>query len=192
MSREIIPFYADDVSALARAIRRELARHDEETAADPAGRKGPGHVELLNMLARASGFRNFQHMRAQSDARERLDSPRVNVEPEVDYVRIERLTRYFDTAGRLTRWPGKHSDRLACLWVLWSRMEPRRVSTEAEINGALNAEHLFGDHALLRRELVDLGMMARTADGREYRRLEQAPPAEAVALIRHLGQRRAA
>ena len=66
------------------------------------------------------------------------------------------------------------------------------MSNEAEINGALNAEHLFGDHALLRRELVDLGMMARTADGREYRRLEQAPPAEAVALIRHLGQRRAA
>jgi hypothetical protein len=192
MSREIIPFHADDMSAFARALKRELARYDEETAADPARRKAPGHVELLNMLARATGFRNFQHMRAQADARERLDSLTVSVEPSVDYVRIERLARYFDAAGRLTRWPGKHSDRLACLWVMWSRMEPRRVSNEAEINGALNAEHLFGDHALLRRELVDLGMMARTADGREYRRLEQAPPAEAVALIRHLGQRRAA
>ena len=127
MSREIIPFHADDVSALARALKREFARHDEETAADPARRKGPGHVELLNMLARATGFRNFQHMRAQADARERLDHPPVTVEPAVDYVRIERLARYFDAAGRLTRWPGKHSDRLACLWVLWSRMEPRRV-----------------------------------------------------------------
>jgi hypothetical protein len=192
MSREIIPFYADDVSALARALKRELARHGEETAADPARRKAPGHVELLNMLARATGFRNFQHMRAQVDARERLEHPPVSLEPAVDYVRVERLARYFDAVGRLTRWPGKHGDRLACLWVLWSRLEPRRVWSEAEINGALNAAHLFGDHALLRRELVDLGMVTRTADGREYRRVEQAPPAEAVALIRHLGQRRAA
>ena len=191
MSREIIPFHADDVSALARALKRELSRHDEET--NPAGRKAPGHVELLNMLARATGFRNFQHMRAQADARDRLDHPAPPpVEPVVDYVRIERLARYFDVGGRLTRWPGKHSDRLPCLWVLWSRLEPRRVASEAEINAALNAEHLFGDYALLRRDLVDLGMMVRTADGREYRRVEKAPPAEAVALIRHLSARRAA
>jgi hypothetical protein len=192
MSREIIPFYADDVSALARALKRELARHTEESTTDTARRNGPGHVELLNMLARATGFRNFQHMRAQADARDRLDRPLPSVEPAVDYVRIERLTRYFDAAGRLMRWPGKHSDRVACLWVLWSRLAPHRVSSEAEINAALNAEHLFGDHALLRRDLVDLGLMARTPDGREYRRVEKAPPAEAVALIRHLGQRRAA
>jgi hypothetical protein len=34
--------------------------------------------------------------------------------------------------------------------------------------------------------------MTRTPDGRAYRRVEQAPPADAVALIRHLGQRQAA
>jgi hypothetical protein len=192
MSKEIIPFYADDVSALARALKRELARHDEESATAPAARKGPGHVELLNMLARATGFRNFQHMRSQADARERLDRPPPAPAPAVDYVRVEHVARYFDLAGRLTRWPGKHSDRLDCLWVMWSRIEPRRVYHEAEVNRALNAEHLFGDHALLRRELVDLGMMARTPDGREYRRLEKAPPADAVALIRHLGSRQAA
>lgn len=90
------------------------------------------------------------------------------------------------------RWPGKHSDRVTSLWVLWSRLEPKRVYSEGEINRALNAEHLFGDHALLRRDMCDLGLMTRTPDGREYRRVEQAPPADAVALIRHLGQRQAA
>jgi hypothetical protein len=76
--------------------------------------------------------------------------------------------------------------------VLWSRLPPRQAYSEAEINRALNGEHAFGDHALLRRELVDQGLVRRTADGREYRRVEQAPPADAVALIRHLGPRRAA
>lgn len=193
MSRDIFPFYADDMSALARALKRQLADHYEPGAGDGAVRKAPGHVEILNMLARAGGYRNFQHLRSQSDARERLDQPApIAAEPTVDYVRVKRVTRYFDAAGRLLRWPGKHSDRVTSLWVLWSRLEPKRVYNEGEINRALNAEHLFGDHALLRRDMCDLGLMTRTVDGREYRRVEQAPPADAVALIRHLGQRQAA
>jgi hypothetical protein len=193
MSRDIIPFYADDMSALARALKRQLAEHFEPPARDGAARKPPGHVDILNMLARAGGYRNFQHLRAQADARERLDQPApVAAEPTVDYVRLKRVTRYFDAAGRLSRWPGKYSDRVTCLWVLWSRLEPKRVYSEAEINRALNAEHLFGDHALLRRDMCDFGLMTRTPDGRAYRRVEQAPPADAVALIRHLGQRQAA
>ncbi|RAI38251.1 hypothetical protein CH341_28220 [Rhodoplanes roseus] len=104
-------------------------------------------------------------------------------------MKVERLARYFDAGGRLVRWPGKHSDRLSCLWVLWSRLPARAVMSEPAVNEALKAAHLFGDHVLLRRELVDLGLLARTPDGREYRRVEQPPPAEARALIRHLAVR---
>lgn len=181
MSRTLIPFHADDVSALARALKGELAKFDH----------APGHVELLNVLARSTGYRNFQHMRAQNEARERLEQP-ATVEAAIDYARLGRLARYFDANGRLTRWPGKHSPRVTCLWVLWSHIAPRQVYSEAEINAVLNAWHLFGDHALLRRDLCDTGLMVRTPDGREYRRVEQAPPAEAVALIRHLAARQVA
>jgi hypothetical protein len=92
----------------------------------------------------------------------------------------------------LLRWPGKFSDRQPCLWVLWSRLPPRQTFTEAEISRLLQEHHRFGDHALLRRELVDGGWMTRTADGRVYRRLERRPPPEALALIRYLSERQAA
>lgn len=107
-------------------------------------------------------------------------------------ARLGRILRYFDETGRLMRWPGKASHRPDCLWVLWSRLPAGAVMHEREVNERLAAEHLFGDHALLRRELVDTGLMRRTYDGREYRRIEQAPPPEAVELIRLLGRRRRA
>jgi len=185
MSRQSLPFFANDVSGFARALRRELSQSPDGSPAAT-----PSHLTLLNMVARAGGYQNFQHFRAQASAREKLEQTQVAPATEpADYVAVGRLARYFDEAGRLIRWPGKYSHRVLCLWVLWSRLEPRSVSTEAEINRTLNAQHLFGDHALLRREMCTHGLMKRTPDGREYRRIEQTPPATARALIRHLTQR---
>ena len=81
------------------------------------------------------------------------------------------------------------SHQLLCLWVMWSRIPARKTFTEREISALLNGLHTFGDHALLRRELFDRGLMERSADGREYRRLERKPPDEAVVLISRLGGR---
>ncbi len=181
MSRTVLPFSAPDMSALARSLHAELAK-----------REGiPGHLELLNMLARAAGFRNFQHFRAQAAAREAVENPAPPPPPapEVDFAKVQRIARYFDAAGRLIRWPGKHSHREPCLWVLWSRLPAGGTLDERAISELLGTWHLFEDHALLRRELVDYGLATRTPDGREYRRLERQPPPEALALIRHLAAR---
>jgi hypothetical protein len=179
MSKLQIPFVAEDVSALARSLAGQVTAHGGS----------PGHVEWLNILAKASGYRNFQHFRAQFEAREKLEAPPAPPPPPVDMVRLGRIVRYFDAEGRLTRWPGKASHRPDCLWVMWSRMPAGTVMHEREVNTRLAAEHHFGDHALLRREMVDGGLMRRTIDGREYRRIEQAPPASARELIRILARR---
>ena len=63
MSRTVFPFIAQDVSSLARALSRELEGVDSK----------PGHVQLLNMLTRSAGYKNFQHFRAQFDAQDRLE-----------------------------------------------------------------------------------------------------------------------
>ena len=181
MSRTPLPFATSDISALARSLARQSADHDG----------APGHVDWLNMLARGVGFSNFQHFRAQAEDREKLETPPPPTVP-VDMVRLARIARYFDEAGKLIRWPGKASHRPDCLWVMWSRLPADRVMHEREVNRRLGAEHLFGDHALLRRELVDNGLMRRTIDGREYRRIEKAPPAEAREAIRLLGRRKPA
>jgi len=58
--------------------------------------------------------------------------------------------------------------------------------SEPEINGHINSAHVFEDHALLRRELFDRGMVSRTPDGRVYRRIERQPTPEALELIKRL------
>ena len=178
MTKSVFPFYASDISSLARLLHRQLADCDHT----------PGHVELLNMLARAVGSRNFQHFRAKVIAEKRLLLGEEVAAP-IDYVELRRLTRYFDVNGRWLRWPTKFSDQEPCLWVLWSKLPPRTTLSEREVNELLLANHRFEDPALLRREMKERKMVTRTLDGREYRRLERKPPHAALALIRLLGQR---
>jgi len=175
MPKSVFPYYADDISAVARPLNTQLANCGHL----------PGHVELLNMLARAVGARNFQHFRAQLAAQRRMTrGPEVDM--AVDHVALQRLARYFDLDRRLLRWPTKFSHQEPCLWVLWSRLPARKILSEPEVNDLLFANHHFEDPALLRRELKERGMVTRTLDGREYRRVERKPPPLAAALIRSL------
>ena len=180
MSRELIPFSVDDISALAKAVRGNL----------PDAQAAPGHVEMLNILARAAGCRNFQHFRANAQAKARLDAPAASATPPqpVDFARLRRLLRHFDADGRLVRWPSKWSEQQVILWLLWSRLPARQIMTEKAVNACLEACHTFGDAALLRRMLCDGGLLARTPDCREYRRVEARPEATGRELIRRLGR----
>jgi hypothetical protein len=169
--RDLIPFATPDMSSLAKSLRAQLA-----------GRKVvPSHVEMLNMLARASGHRNFQHLRAR-----RTDERAAASAGSVDGGAVARAGGFFDAEGRLTSWPAKTSVQALCLWALWSRLPSERVMTEGEANAEINALHLFGDHAIIRRTLCQMGLLSRTIDGREYRRVERPPTPEAAALIRRL------
>ena len=58
MPRTALAFHTPDLSAFARALGRSLAaRH----SAKP---QPPGHVEMLNLIAKAAGHRNAQALRA--------------------------------------------------------------------------------------------------------------------------------
>jgi len=172
MPRTSLPFAVADLSALTRSLRSQLSE---------LGRT-PGHLELLNMLARAAGFGNYQHFRAKMDARSRLSRSKQSM-PKAETERIEKTARQFDAAGRLLRWPGKSAIAELCLWVLWSRIPKGEVFDERQISALLDRWHVFRDHALLRRALYDFKLVDRTVDGREYRRLEAEPPKELPAVI---------
>lgn len=175
MSRELHAFEVPDMSALARGLKRELDLREDK----------PGHVEILNMLARAAGFRNYQHWRASRAAQQRLTAPAAPA-VAVDHARVEMALRCFDEAGVLSRWPARTNLQQLCLWGLWSRVPARRALTEKEVNEVLKAGHGFGDHALLRREMVNRRLLQRTADCKVYHRVEQTPPGDALALLRGL------
>ncbi|QJB55571.1 DUF2087 domain-containing protein [Pseudodesulfovibrio sp. zrk46] len=173
MSRTPLSLHVDDVSALARSLRRQMDDLD----------RTPSHVEMLNLLAKAGGFKNFQHLKAQQEP---VAAPAVDAVPEIDLKRIKKAAGYFDVQGRLITWPKKRSLRVLCLWVLWSRIPARTTLSELELDEQLSLDHLFCDHPLLRRWLVDLGLVSRTPDGREYKRIEAQPPAEALEVFKRL------
>ncbi len=137
----------------------------------------------MNMLARAGGYRNYQHLRDSAAAGLRLDA---EPPPPADLKLVERALRHFDAEGRLARWPVRTAQQRLAAFVLWSRLPAGVVMNEASVNDILRLWHGFGDHALLRRTLVATGLVTRTQDGRAYRRVECRPDPEAAALIRQL------
>ncbi|MGE4297360.1 MAG: DUF2087 domain-containing protein [Desulfovibrionaceae bacterium] len=189
MSRTHLPLHTADLAVFARSLRVQLAGRGQV----------PSHLELMNMLARSAGYRNFQHLRAEAmalgpDAQApapEADAPvsAPAVPSAEDMARARRVARHFDAQGRLMRWPGKQSQRVPCLWALWAAMPPRESLTEPQVNALLEAGHSFGDAALLRRWLCDMHLMTRTRDGREYRRVERQPPPDALELMRLLAAR---
>jgi len=98
--------------------------------------------------------------------------------------RVDRVMRCFDETGRLQRWPKKRSEQIVALWVVWSQIPADTQFTESDVNGMLGGWHDIGDHALLRRDLVDLGLLQRTPTGSVYRRANpEEIPADAAAAI---------
>lgn len=172
MSRTIIPLQVDDLSAFAKSLRAQLLAREQP----------PGHTELLNLLSRAAGFRNYQHLRSLTDA-----APPA--EPQPDLLRVDKVSRYFDADGRMRSWPSRLNLQSLCFWVMWSRVPAAAVFSEREISAMLQGWHLFGDHALLRRGMVDGKLLSRTQDGREYRRVERQPPPELRPLLERIGAR---
>jgi len=172
MTRALVPLHAPDLSAFAKSLARQLAE-----AAGP-----PGHQALLNMLARAAGHRNLQALQA---AMQRPGAPRdAQPAPPLPLTPLARKALgQFDAHGRLARWPTRHAVQRLAIWVLWTRFELRRVYTEREVNEVLKAWNAFGDHATLRRELVEMKLLARKPDCSEYRKLSPRPGNEIRALI---------
>lgn len=175
MPRTPVPFATPDLSAFALALARALA---ERAPGD-----SPSHVEMLNLIARAAGHRNLQAMQAAT----RLPAPaRVPEDEAAPFPLTEharKALRQFDAHGRLVRWPSRFAVQRVALWLLWTRFEPKRAYTEKEVNAVLRHAHLFGDHATLRRELVNHKLLARKGDCSEYRKLPARPDPEARAAL---------
>jgi hypothetical protein len=169
MSRSAHPLAVADLSAFAKSLRSGLGALGHP----------PSHVEMLNLVCRSAGFRNYQAFRAHAAVRASAPPP----EPRFDRAQVEKATRQFDDHGRLLQWPARAKQAELCLWVLWSRVPAAAVFTEREISRLLNQWHVFGDAALLRRALFDFGFVDRNRDGSEYRRIERKPPDELKPLL---------
>lgn len=175
MSRDLVALTIPDLSSFARRLRAELAKA-------PAV---PGHLGLLSMVARAGGFGNYQHLKVQAGA---VPAKPIGAETSrgptaPDQRRIDPALRCFDRTAKMQRWPSRTKVQALCLWALWAVLPARVVLSEKVVNARIDDWHGFGDRALLRRSLIDHGLFSRSADGREYRRIEREPPPEARAVF---------
>jgi hypothetical protein len=189
-SRELTPLVAPDLSAFAKSLRVQLAERLD------SGQGLPGHVEMLNLLARAAGHRNVQALQA---AARRPPAPAAPAaarpwhgprDPSLSTA-ADRALRLFDGQARLARWPQKRAEQVFALWGLWLAFDGKRRYSEREVNEILNARHAFGDHCLLRRELVDAQLLARTPGGAQYRKVAARPDDDTAAFLRAVRRRAA-
>lgn len=162
MPRETIQMTIPDLSAFTKQLRQALMQQEAL----------PGHAAMLSLVSKAAGYENFQHLKAVKPQSKTLGK------------QLEKALRVFDETGVMTRWPNQTAIQGLCLWRFWADLPVRQDLTETEVNEMLKAGSSFGDHVLLRRSLIDHKLVTRTRDGKAYRRIEKAPPADAVALIK--------
>ena len=180
MSKQVVPLVAEDISHFSRALSKQLEQNDQPLS----------HVRMLNLIAKANGFRNFQHLRASHKSSDQPSQPAAT--EAIDLALVERCFRRFSPEGLLKQWPSRGKVQKIVLWVLWSAIPSGKALTEQQINECLNAHHAFEDPATLRRIMIGFKMLERKKDGSEYFRIEQKPPAEALELIRRVKEQRSA
>ena len=184
MPRTALPLSVPDAALFARALGKSLKDRHTSGQAEP-----PGHVELLNLIARAVGQRNLQSLQAVARATQPSALPVLPTAaedrpaPAPLSANARKALMHFDARGRLLRWPTKFSVQALAMWLLWTLFDGRRVYTEAQVNRILGAANAFGDHATLRRELVNHKLLTRKSDCSEYRQLPARPSDEARALL---------
>jgi hypothetical protein len=166
MSRDVIELTISDLSQFCKTLRADLPQ-------------APGHAQMLGLIAKAAGYRNYQHLKARN-------APK----PAADQKQVDRALRCFDARGLFASWPARVGTQLLCVWAIWARLPPREVLNERQISACIDELCSLRDAARVRRTLVEMKLFERTRDGSAYRRLERPVPPEAEALIAALKARR--
>ncbi|WP_372870233.1 DUF2087 domain-containing protein [Shewanella sp.] len=165
MTRQVIPFSSPDISALAKSVRKQLQSCDSF----------PSHLDMLNILAKTAGYRNYQHLR---DAASTDNSgTEINIE-RLDLMIPTRLKPFMSQEYILNSWPVKRAIQELSLWFFWCRFRYQQHYSESEVNEVIKCFLGFADFALIRRELCNHKLLKRTDDGRHYWRAAAKPPEE--------------
>lgn len=78
------------------------------------------------------------------------------------------LERFLDEEGRLKQLPSKSGLRQEAFSYLSGKFEKDRKYTEKEVNQIVTDWSTIGDYFILRRGLIEYGLMSRLADGSQY------------------------
>ncbi len=119
-----------------------------------------GVQRLLFLLRQLLSVPNAESAGARRAADTRLQGARA--------AAPSTLHDFVDEHGRITRWSSKLKDQQVMLEYLAAKFTPERVYNEREVNELLQQWYLDADYVLVRRSMVDAGLLSRTKDGARY------------------------
>ncbi|WP_414150860.1 DUF2087 domain-containing protein [Acetobacterium carbinolicum] len=90
------------------------------------------------------------------------DKEKMNLEQKI------KISNFLDDSGKITQLSQKKIFRVATLCYLADKFEANRNYTEKEVNSICEEWHTFGDYFILRRDLIDNGLLCREANGSRY------------------------
>lgn len=80
----------------------------------------------------------------------------------------KEIENYLDNYGRIKQWPSKLIVKNKVLTYLSTKFDDEVQYTETEVNEILKKWHIFNDYFILRRGLIDAGLLKRQLDGSRY------------------------
>jgi predicted transcriptional regulator len=119
-----------------------------------------GLRRVLFLLRQLLSRDNVESVAQQQATATRLGQVRANASPI--------LHGFLDEQGRITRWSSKLKDQQAMMTYVVEKFEPARAYSEKEVNELLQQWYLDADYVLLRRSMIDAGLLHRTKDGFRY------------------------
>lgn len=171
MPKENISINIPDVSGFAKAIKKEIDQKSGNLS----------HVEILNIIARTSGHKNFQQLRQNSiTPQENID---FNEDIEKAQKNLNKLKRYLNENFQVKTLPSKLSQQELIIYYIWEFIDENKVFSEIELNKYLNRFHTFGDSALLRRYMFEYGLLSRSKDCLDYKKLKPEIPKPIIKII---------
>lgn len=82
--------------------------------------------------------------------------------------KTQDINRFLDDSGKIVQLSKHQKMRYTLLEYLAEKFESNCNYTEQDVNEICNKWHTFGDYFVLRRELVDNGLLCREQDGSRY------------------------
>lgn len=96
------------------------------------------------------------------------------------------IKRFLNADGKIIQLPSKNRFRVATLSYLAEKFQKNRNYTEKEVNEICDQWHSFGDYFMLRRELVDNGLLCREPNGSCYWRTKKDQEDEDMSEIKNI------
>lgn len=81
---------------------------------------------------------------------------------------LEPIRNFLDKDLRIKSYPSNLKQKSAVIEYLVEKFEKDKKYSQKEIDNIIDLWHTFNDHALLRRELIESGLLKRTSDGSQY------------------------